>query len=148
MCEGMPVCVAVERMRPANNDQLLAYHHLHEHFDLLPQEEQWSYVTLQRSEKPTIGKRKKRECDEDSEGSKTDPGMPDLSDKEESDNDNSRKVYLVDDESDDGEPEQEVEDPKPTPIVKRSPERDPSEGRSPQSQKFSRGRQFTRTEND
>ena len=84
----------------------------------------------ERSEEQTIGKRKGRESDERSDGSKTDPDMPELSDEEESDDDIPRKVDLVDNESDDKELEQS-EEPRPTPIVERSPERDANEGRSP-----------------
>ena len=75
-------------------------------------------------------KRRKRESDHESEGPLTDPDMPYLSDKEESDDD--RQVDLVGDESDEGE----VVEQKPTPIVKRSPERDPDEGRSPKRQRL------------
>ena len=108
MHEGIPVCLAVERMRPANNDQLLAYHYLHEHCDLLPQEEQLSYVKLQRSEQPTNVKRRKRESDDESDA--TDSDMPEL--QEDSEVDEPRKVNLEDDESDDGESDEEVEEQK------------------------------------
>ena len=76
LCEGIPVCLAVKRIRPANNDQLLAYHYLHEHCDLLPKEKQLSYVKLQRSEKPTIVKRKRDRSDD------TDSDMPELESSE------------------------------------------------------------------
>ena len=90
LCEGIPVCLSIERIRPANNDQLLAYHYLHEHCDLLPKEEQLSYIKLQRSERPTIAKRK-HENDSD-----TDSDMPVL---ENSDSDSEQDEH-DEDESD------------------------------------------------
>ena len=105
MCESIPVCLAIERMGPANNDQLLAYHYLHEHCDLLPEDEQLSYVKLQRSEQPTIVKRK-RESDSDSD-------MPELecsSEEEEPEDDRQEE-----EESDDDDSDEEVERPTQLP---------------------------------
>ena len=99
------------RIRPASNDQLLSYHHLHDHCDLLPR-----YVKLQRPQKPTIGKRKEREIDEESEGAETDPDMPELSD--ESEDDELRNLDLIVRDSDDGATVEE-DQPKPHPISHR-----------------------------
>ena len=90
---------------------------LHEHCDLLPKEEQLSYIKLQRSERPTIAKRK-RENDSD-----TDSDMPVL---ENSDSDSEQDEH----ESDNEEEESEEEVEPPTPRPKRSQEHDPSGGRS------------------
>ena len=124
MCEGIPVCLAVERIRPANNDQLLAYHCLHKHCDLLRKEEQLSYAKLQRSEQPTIVKRK-REPDDD-----TDSEMLELesSEAEEQPEESEEEEESDDDEE---ESEREVEQQEPTTAPKRSQEHDPYEGRSP-----------------
>ena len=114
-------------MRPANNDQLLAYHHLHEQCHLLPQEEQLAYIKSQRPGKPTIEKRKERESDEESEGSMTNPDLSHSSNQEESGDDEPRKVDLIDREFDDAATEDEKEQTRPNPIVKRSSERHLSE---------------------
>ena len=61
----------------------------------------------------TIGNRKERESHEESEGSKTDPDMPELSD--ESEDDEPRNVDLIDNDFDDGATVEEEEQPKPHP---------------------------------
>lgn len=60
--------------------------------------------------------------------------MPELSDEPESEDDEPRNVDMTDDDFDVGATVKEEEQPWPNPIVKRSSEHDPTEGRSPKRQ--------------
>ena len=44
ICEGVPVCVAMDQVIPANDAQALAYRYLHEKHDTIPERRQQSYV--------------------------------------------------------------------------------------------------------
>ena len=45
MCEGLPICTAVEHRRPANDAESLAYLYLHVQMDGMPlEQQQQSYV--------------------------------------------------------------------------------------------------------
>ena len=44
ICEGVPFCLATDKIRPANDAQCLAYQYLHGGEDRLPPEEQQSFI--------------------------------------------------------------------------------------------------------
>ena len=129
ICEGIPICVELARIRPANNDQLMAYRYLHEHSELLPREEQQAYVELQRSRGATTGQ-EDRDSDADSENS----DLPSLGESSDEEGPRRREVESDDDESDDDEDDEHhivnLVDTGAESSNKRNPESDPNEGRS------------------
>ena len=50
ICEGVPFCLALDRIRPANDSELLAYRYLHHAEDQMPAGQQQSFVDYRKAE--------------------------------------------------------------------------------------------------